>query len=288
MLDRDRAVKLACLFGPLVAGILVLNLFGEGINRAFASLFSGSYETLEAGPFRLVLKPESPARAPTVETLDAFMKALPNLDPRLGLRLPNPETERIEVHLLESRDELMSRGLSVAHADLENNGGFFQSAKLAIYLVFNRNENWNREGLLHETTHALMHLSSPEAEWSPWLSEGMAGYFEKSPSDTLGGVSKEDVGAALELVSRSEFLTLSRLLSAGSEDFSSKDNPRYYLASRLLVAFLMQSDTYADRFYAYYIEERRPGETAPDAFTQTIGDPAGVETDWLLWLDGLN
>jgi len=293
-MDRKAAaVKTACLLGPLAAAVLGLHVFGEGLGRAALRLSAGSrYDTHDHGAFRIVVRRGSDYHEFAARTLGLFTDAMVRRHGGgLGLRAPDPSTSRVTVYLLESREDLQERGFTTAHADLKNNGGYFQPARLEIALLVSyadKDTTADRKALQHEMMHALMHLAAPRAAWSAWLSEGMAEYFENSRAEldppVLGGYAKAHVDELREILQGPDRIALPDLLRLETADFRSARNRAAYRASHLLVAFLMESPAVRDRFPAYCGEERKDGPVLPQAFASIVGEPPEIEAAWRAWL----
>ncbi len=287
------AVRLAFLIGPLAASILALRLFGEDLNAAFGRLLAGrKYELHDRGAFRIFSLRGSDYHEFAARTLASFTEAMIRRHGEgLRLKAPDPASSRVTVHLLASREDLQERGFTTAHADLKNNGGYFQPVKMEIALLVSyadKETTADRRALQHEMTHALMHLAGPQASWSAWLAEGMAEYFENSRPEqdppVLGGRWQAHVDELLAHSRDGGGIALSDILGFRPEDFRGDGNRVAYRAAHLLVTFLMESPAYRERFYAYFREELKDGPVAPGAFALIMGDPSGVERDWRAWL----
>ncbi len=293
-MDRGAAAaKLACLLGPLAAAVVALHAFGEGLNRASTRLLTGKkYGIHEYGAFRVIAARGSDYHRFAANALRLFTDAMIRRHGAdLGLQAPDPATSRLTIYLLESREDFEERGLTTAHADLANNGGFFQPVKLEIALRVSsptRDTTADRRALQHEMMHALMHLAAPRAAWSPWLAEGLAEYFENSrpgqEPPLLGGHTEDHAAELREFFAGPDRLSVEDLLGLDAAAFGAETNRAAYRACHLLVSFLLESPAHRDAFLAYYREEMKEGPVPPRAFASIVGDPGEIDRAWRAWL----
>jgi hypothetical protein len=269
MSERARTLKLTFLAAPLAMGIVALHLLGAGFpDRMARALARNRYEAHDYGRFRVFSRRESSYHQFAAQTLEAFIREAAGAS--LGLRGPESSRERITVRLLESRDDLDPP------ADvLEPGGGLFLPATLEIVIEVGDygalNTRRDAAALRHQMTHALLHLNAPRAQWSPWLSEGLAGGFEGARP------------GALEASAPPPGWTLQRLLASPLRDFTDREGAIAAAEARSLVSFLARSPHYAARFSAYFAEERRDGPVGPRAFEDLLGRPEDVEREWRAW-----
>jgi hypothetical protein len=278
---------------PFALVVSALHLWGAGLNQAFARLLAGrKYEGRLSAPYHIFARRGSDLHGQAAQTLEEFTRSVAqNARSFFRFRVPDGRALTLTVRLLESHEDLKREGLSDLFPDLANNGGYFNHVTRKIALVLGTPGKWteiDRKGLRHEMTHALMHLSAPDADWSPWLAEGLAGYFENGSLPRFGGATTEQVEEIRADLRLDRLPPLDRLLGAGSQAFRDADNRRAYRQSQFLVAFLLESPLYLHRFSEYYEEEFKPGPATIDAFEALVGEFEVVERDWREWFSRLD
>lgn len=130
--------------------------------------------------------------------------------------------------------------------------------------------------LRHELVHWVVgtaHASA--AEYSPWLSEGLAQLFEiydPAARPPVGpGIGREDREAMGHLF-RDDSLDVDRLIRISDyRDFTVEDGARNYLEALVLTAFLFLERP-REKLLAYMRQERDTEEGRPMAFDQIFRD----------------
>ncbi len=282
-MDRRTAVKLGFLFGPLAAGILALHFGGPALGRAVSRLRSGPQAEMQEFAACRVYASGAGAR----EEADAILRELAETlasasDGRLGVK---PGAGRLVIRLVERVEDLQAlRGPETP--DTKAQGGWFRPDGLEVALVAPaaaRGPETDRR-LRHLLAHALLHQAGPAAEWSPWLHEGLAEYFEEGSRGLPGRITRRQISGLASLRDSGALIPLELVLQARAEDFAGPRGLQYYGQAHALVAFLFESPSRREEFLEFYREELRAGPVDAGAFEEMVGDPREVERDWLDWL----
>jgi hypothetical protein len=269
--------------------ILALHAWGADLGDAVARLrIHLKYRRTDQGPFSIYARRSSAYGEFAARTLDRFTQAMMQAyGGSLRLRRPEAPGSRVTVYLLESKEHLETfgfGGLPPDRMDLYFSPG---GARFAI-IVGEGEKQEERDGraLLHGMTHALLALAGEHASWSPWLSEGMATYFEHSALGEsplrLGGADPEDIADMQQILGTRDFLPLPELLSARESDFRGKWGKHLTREVQLLTAFLIECHHL--EFLEYCQQELQPGPVSPQAFERSLGDPAALESEWIDWI----
>ena len=206
-----------------------------------------------------------------------------------------PVDDKITIRVFASHAELVAFAGRRMKQDASHAGGFYDPASWSIALTLRpRRELFAM--LSHEATHLIMDRSATggEPDWSLWLSEGMAVYFEQSAIVNrrlrLGGASPRDAAVVLALAARGRHVPLHKLVGGGPELFRGELGPLAYREAGLLVAFLLEGadGKLREPFVRYYQLERKPGPCPAEALASTLGVPLdALETLWLTYLRGI-
>lgn len=253
-------LKVGVLLTPLLLLYGGLHLFGRGLTRVTARLFSGSgLEAQSRGSFTVFARKGSGRHDVALRVAEEFTEQMSGI---LGFQKP---PSNVTIYLLDHPDDLERAGLTRVHADLANNGGYVQPPKLVIALLWSPDRAEVERGL----RHLLLHLAARERTWPVWLHEGLASYYENTRAID-GGVRP---GAPRAEHARRPPLPLRSVVTARASDFSGSQNSAYYDSSHLLVAYLLEKDPAR-------LQEAAAG---PEAFEQRF-DVEKMEADWLAWI----
>jgi hypothetical protein len=283
MARRADALKLASLATPLLVGVLGLHVFGTALGEALGKLRAGGpYEPFSHKEYLVYARAGSHYHEFAATALDTYTRAmLERYGGALRLRPPDTDVRRLTVRLFDTMEDLLAKAPPGAQADVANNSGYFLPEDLVIGIRVLRDQPADQAGLQHQMTHALLRLAAPQADWSPWLNEGLAEYFERSRPELdpplFGGHYRENLSGP-------DFVPLADLLRAGAREFGGARNRTFARESHLLVAFLLEAPGYRERFFTYYEKELQEGPVSPETFAECVGDPAAVQADWLSWL----
>lgn len=137
-------------------------------------------DSMEYGRFALRTEVELPKRLVIVNQLRELES---DLGKQLDLKLPEAHGPEVQINLFRSartyRQHLAARVPEAASRP----ASFVQGTDLGrVYLVSDDDINQN---LLHESTHALLHVALPFVPL--WLDEGLAVYFETTPTKRAYG-----------------------------------------------------------------------------------------------------
>ncbi|OHB71019.1 MAG: hypothetical protein A2W23_05900 [Planctomycetes bacterium RBG_16_43_13] len=200
--------------------------------------------------------------------------------------------EPILITLLKDDAEFQQYASKELRQDLTFNGGFYNSIKSDIALIMT-NPVADKKGLFHEITHAVLDRSAPKAMWSPWLSEGLATYFEESSIASrenykFGGKKAEYFAFVKDALTRQNgnFLPLKNIIKSQQEQFTSETNTIYYAEAHTLVYFLLEGAgrKYRNSFSKYFLEEKKQGECPPNVFEIEIGNIDEIEKEWIKFI----
>ena len=278
MSRENAALKLTCLLGPLAAAILSLLAWGEPL-RAKADWYwmRKKYTEHRRIGFDIRVRKGSKVHESTAEKLGAFLDAtLKQYGRVLALKEPRTVEPPLKITLLETEDHLKPHGFSPS-ATADHQGGRFVPDRWTIVLVVGagaQHHDADERVLRHQMTHVLLHLAGKKsAAFSPWLEEGLAGYFEDFPLPSTPRPSSDPLPP------------LGRLLQAGPEELQATAAEDLRQGARLLVAFLLER--HPDRFADYYREDLRPGPAPGNAFKTRVGLPEEIEAEWRDWAASL-
>lgn len=271
MINGRTAAKLAILLAPFLITVTGLHAFGRRLEGTAERLFKPERdETFHAGPYRIILPRGDQYHTYVRGVVERFVTSVRQVFPELGV--PDPEEFKpITIHVVESRGDL-PRELS---EDPWSPNTFVMASDRRIGIVVRstlRDQDEDRARLHHALTHVLLPLGRPDAQWSPWLAEGLAGYFEAwGAPDTVLRVSEG--GEAV--------LPIRRILAARAGDFTGEERKRYARSSHLLVRFLLTPGRYREPFLRYCAEERKPGAVEGVAFNNLVADDLeALEREW--------
>lgn len=198
---------------------------------------------------------------------------------------------KLKIHLYTNHDELekFAQRTTMSH-HLAYNGGFYNPVKEEIAIELSGDRRTDIAGAFHEVFHAILDISVPNAQWSPWFSEGLATYFEASDAiddGRVGGLDRRRFGTVKRAIETGTFIPLRKLLTADPGAFASEENVLYYAEAHTLCWFLLEATGGSHRqdFFAYYDKESSPGPCSVVAFESIFGDLSLLEkefTDFIL------
>ena len=168
--------------------------------------------------------------------------------------------------------EFGGKGVRIDRRSLKDVIGLTQPARNAIYLPPGEDVSTLR----HEVVHLLMSQSaSPDARFSPWLSEGLAQYFEAY----AGGRHRLSPGQKAFLATalgKRPFDVTALIRKQDYDEFLQEDGQRNYLQALALVAYLMEAHP-RERMREYVGEEKRTSGDRETLFRRIFGDPAAMD-----------
>lgn len=287
---------------PLIAGVLGLLAIGAVIatmrlvlprlaRQREQQLLGGNYERVEAEGLEVWAPRQSNLAGWLARSFGAFTEALYRTHGKeLALR---PVEDKIVVRVFATQAELVRFARKRMKQNLSHAGGFYDPASWSIALTL-----LPRGRLLpvvfHEATHLLMDRSATAGppEWSTWLAEGMAVYFENSTLAggrlRLGGANRRAAAQVVALAAAGRRIPLRRLVTGGRALFRGQEAPLAYAEAGLLVAYLFGRRKHHEAFVRYYLLERRPGPAPAGALENCLGGSLeGLERGWLTWLRGV-
>jgi len=181
-----------------------------------------------------------------VEEFDRFVESVTGPTSLFQLEAPS---RGLKLLLFEKPEDLNLYGGTILLSDFENNGGYYSKDRLEIGLIWGpRPVDSLHPDLRHEAAHLLFDLKSGEAGLSPWLSEGLACWYERMGApDAPRDPYRE---AAREALTRDGRVALEPLFDVGRKAFSSAENRRWYGLSAAVVDYLLRgaSETLRRRF----------------------------------------
>ena len=206
--------------------------------------------------------------------------------------------DKITVRLFETQEELATFASRRMTRDPSHTIGFYDPATWSVALTL-RPPRELLALIFHETTHLVMDRSATlgSPQWSVWLAEGMAVFFEHSPIEQgrvrLGGKGEAHLALVLARARQGRHLPLPELLRMAPREFYGAHSELAYAEAGLLVAYLLTGDggKHREGFLRYYHEELKPGPCEPDAdgrhpLERHLGLPADqLEREWLDYLE---
>jgi len=268
-------LKAAVVLVPVLALVGLLRLCDRDSGRRWLS------RVHEVDP-SLVLGHESPeliAIAPTEEEaarLGAIaLKRRESLADEYGDLLGTGLDRRMVVVVFSETKHVAGfggRNVRVDRRSLQDVIGLTEAGRNAIYLP----PGGDVETLTHEVVHLLMGQSAPpRTRFSPWLSEGLAQYFEtyEGEGHRLPPRQKAFLAAALGR----DGLDVPALIREQDYDrFLQEDGQRNYIKALVLVAYLMETQP-RERLKEYIDAERRSDGDRYALFERVFGDPAAMD-----------
>lgn len=267
---RRGAVKFALFLVPalLLGGASLA--FGDRAGAALRSLFrKTTYTTTVAGNFYTV--PDDTWSRELSDFLGRYVDAAKRHDlsavRRAQFGFPTSLT-KLRVATLTA-DEFAAfqppAGSPAKHPE-----GHFDPSEPVIRLQRPAVPSQSLRPLARELAMAMLHRSSPAADWSPWLLEGAALYHQ-TDSMQFGGLNLELVNLARQ----DRAGTVASLLAAESPDLR---EPAAAARAYSLYHFLRHVAPYDGRLGAWLDEERKPGRPTAEDFARIFGPDA--EKQW--------
>jgi hypothetical protein len=284
-------LKLAIVLVPLALALAAMHVFLPGCaHRREAGLLGANYASQDLGRFQIVL-PRGSTLAPVIARgMEAFTAALyAEYGQALTLQ---PITDRITIRLFASKEDLGRFAGSRLKQDLSDADGFYDPVSWSIAIALRPGQD-PLATLFHEATHLLMDRSATlgTPDWSPWLAEGMAVFFEHSAVAggrlLVGGLDRRVAAHVLALARQGRHVPLRQLVGGDRQLFRSDAAPLCYEESGLLVAYLLTGAGRPAReaFLRYIDFERQPGPTPPGTLESSLGVPLdSLERNWLAFL----
>jgi hypothetical protein len=196
------------------------------------------------------------------------------------------DVDRAMVVVVFSHVEMVAayanQGALADRAAMEHASGYTDARRNAIFLP----PEVGREVVRHELVHLLMNLETASSvSFSPWLSEGLAQYFEGFEPPEPVAISM-DQKALLRMALGKRGVDVTRLLELDVyRDFLIDDGARNYLESQALVTFLMATEG-RDKMQELIRLERNARTTGMQRFIEVYGEPERVADAVRAWLRG--
>lgn len=281
-----RILRIGAVIVPLAVIFLVLHLVAPGLRseHRVGTLPEGYRSLRIEGPYEIFARPGNAAAPMVGRVLESFRRALFHEYGReLSLVLRD---SRFHVIVFSSHHDLQAFTRQNLGSDFVRNAGFYLPQDRALGIIGDRRQEEIRRPLLHEGMHMILDVfvEGGGHDWSRWLDEGIASYFEASTVHPggrvrLGGFDPDHLTLLLRDHAMGRALPVAKLFTAGSAEFEGEENHSYYATTALLVHLLLEGreGTLRERFIRYYQQERRPGPVAPGAFAEYLGEPADLD-----------
>jgi len=277
-------LRVVALVVPVAALLALLHFLGPGLREArLTAELPDGYEAIRERPGYVVYgHRDSETAMHAADLLSRFTEAVRGQFDGL-LRL-EPPVVRADVIVFRSHGDLSEYGKARFDTDFDRNGGFYMPADRVLAVIGRSDFTEMMRALFHEGTHLMLDtwVAGSDHDWSRWLNEGFATWFEDSrfteEGVRLGGVRRRSVDLLRRAVEAGKWVPVSRLLGATAEDFRGMKNGLFYAQSGLLVDFLMQPEQ-RERLTAYIEAERRPGPVRDGVFARLVGDPEDVDAE---------
>lgn len=159
-------------------------------------------------------------------------------------------------------------------APAKHPGGHYDPAGPAIRLLRPAVPSESLRPFARELALAMLHRSIPKGDWSPWLLEGAALYYQ-TDSMQFGGLNLE----LMALARQDRSATVAALLGAETASFR---EPAAAARAYSLYHFLRHVAPYDVRLGAWLDEERKPGRPTAADFARILGPDA--EKEWKEYL----
>jgi hypothetical protein len=263
------AVKLAAILVPALLLIGGLRVFGSGLRAAVRHVTTPRTIVDPDSGHEWIMPRDYRHEREVKDFVPRFLSWVS--DERAGpFRLTHNRLPKLRFHLYDQAPP----GAGPTHA-----GGAFSAADRAVLvdLAGDPAAAEVKTALAHGLAHALLHYHAPDAQWSPWLVEGIAQYYEAHEPGTIAwrplrirDISKDVKPGFLESLLKMEALPADRL---------------HAHASYALVCYLLHgNETLRRRLGEYYAKEMEPGRAARAAFEAAFGPLAEFEAAWIDWL----
>jgi hypothetical protein len=284
-------LKLGAVLVPLAGILAAMHFLLPGLaRRREQEVLGKGYERVETKGLRLWVPRGSGIAPPVAGLFESFAAALyAQYGQPLSLQ---PIKDKVTIRLFASHGDLVAYASREMRRDLSYAGGFYDPASWSIALTAQPPPTL-LPLIFHEATHLFMDRSATlgRPEWSLWLAEGMAVFFEKSSVVNgrfhLGGASRRDIALVLAAARQGRLVALSRLLRGGPELFHSELGALCYAEAGLLAGYLLVGDRgkHRDAFFRYVELERRPGPCPPQALESCLNlSPDDLQKQWLAYL----
>jgi hypothetical protein len=276
------ALRIAAAVVPVVAFLLLLHYLAPALQtRHRENTLPEGYRSIgSTGPYEFFARPENAAAREACWILDRFRAAV-FAEYSTPLHL-TPRDSHFQVIVFSNQTDLMTFARDQLGSDFTRNAGFYIPDWRAMGVVGDGDLQSVVRPLMHEGMHMILDtfVEGGGHEWSRWLDEGLATYFEASDLLPDGRIR---LGGLDPLLTRrlkaSPPLGLIDLLRAGDEEFEGDQNLLYYGTSALFVHYFLTGagDEGRKRFFTYYELERSPGPVPAGAFERVFGDPETLQ-----------
>lgn len=168
-----------------------------------------------------------------------------------------------------------------------NNGGYFSPLSGDIALTITDDGEIGRKGVRHEVAHYIFSRGGGAlgSGLAPWLSEGLAVFFERANLDDPLEKVDIDPKEVLFAASQAEILPLPEIVDFNQKEFSQMGNSRVYGYSYLLVYFLWAR---GPKTFWKYVEKARWGKDKKyQQFLKTFGPEKELLDDWKAFMKAL-
>jgi tetratricopeptide (TPR) repeat protein len=211
-----------------------------------------------------------------VERLEQFRWAFAQLYPKLRLDNGRPTQIVMFRDAAAYFDFLPRRPDGSADVGV---AGYYQAGEDRNYITFAFAERQSDpiSTAVHEYVHSIIDANYDRSQLQPWLSEGLAEYFETLRFDGKKVIVGEPQIEHLRLLRRSSIIPLSEFFAINAADLKTMSQEKrrlYYAESWAMVTLLMSKGFIAVENFAE--NELRPGETDGSALNKFIrGDIEG-------------
>lgn len=289
---RIVALKILIVIIPLISILYILKWILPEARRQYSrNQFTGQVTEWQSKYFRYFSRhPQS--REQISLLVENFYRAFRN---SYGDKFHMiPFSRKPELLIFGNRKEFRHHHRRKYWSDLKHNAAYYSPINHKITMYWH--PNFLEDVLYHELTHMFMDLglAAYNPQWSPWFSEGIATYFEKSQvvqAAIVPGAVDAEIAQFLQLALVTQTLIpLESILRSQHKNFTGKDNSQYYFQSYLVIYFLLHAENgrYVDKFYRYFDEEYQTGPCSPDLFWSIMDElPANFCRNFYRWLRSL-
>lgn len=206
---------------------------------------------------------------------DRFVREMAGQYASLGFVVPQ---DPVPVYLFPAHEDFARHARFRTGSGLENNGGYFSPAEMAIALV-----GTDETALRHELTHLLAHVAWPGADLTPWFSEGHAQWHEAGPR---GGIPVVALAACRHLYADRPLPPIDLLVELDRGAFTAAGNSDAYALVAILYSWLATERPEALARITRL--ELQPGTPSAQQFSAALKeDLEGARNDWERWFRNL-